>query len=379
VPLAPRFTSIPWDANFTYEVGNLVYSRQSGECYKSLANGNIGQDPTFIASNLTAQTLQEAVAGSPEIPPTNEKWSIRIDPPTWYGDTAEITYQIKLKDSANVEHAFSYVKTTGTMVTLDALLDALIAAAVGSTDTFINSATWAKDTANKLILVEKAELFSTAASSASVTGGSPFLESGYATLPGTRLTAYYAGSSEVLPLEQVSLLTLPSTLLPGAKYEVTLRDSSGQPHTVTYYSAVTDGANQILDGLVAAFAAAAGTDSFLAGVLVVVDYAGRRLTLSAANGFSLSGTSVAQGNPWWEEVLFPYALVEPVVRGAYSDGLRMGGQSDKAVTEEQAAVQEEADRAQKALSNAYDVLTDQQRAAPRYRTRAPAATPGGSK
>jgi hypothetical protein len=78
------------------------------------------------------------------------------------------------------------------------------------------------------------------------------------------------------------------------------------------------------------------------------------------------------GNAWWEVVLFPLALVEPVVRGAYADALRDLGQTDKAMAEEQGAAQEQGNQMSKALAPGYDDLTDQRAPAPRYESKLPA-------
>jgi hypothetical protein len=366
VPEAPVFTSRQWDADVTYSNGALTYSRDTGQCYKSQTNGNIGRDPAIgLKSPLITTTVQEAVAGSPAIPASNEKWGISVDPPNWYSagvGGADIDYLIKLKDPSLVEHQFTYTTTGG--LTLDAFLDALIAAAAASTDTFINSATWTKDTANKLLLVEKAEVFTTASSQVTASPG------GVAILPGQQISAFYPGSPEVLPRPQVTLVTLPSSLIPGATYELTLIDAAGTKHQVRYYSSATDGASQILDGLAAAFVSGGASDPFLTSVDIVIDYGARRLSLSVPQTFSITAIAIAPTpNPWWEEVLFPYALVEPVVRGAYADALREAGQSDKALVEEQGTVQERDERMTKALAPGYDDLTDQRAPAPRYRAK----------
>jgi len=71
---------------------------------------------------------------------------------------------------------------------------------------------------------------------------------------------------------------------------------------------------------------------------------------------------------YWDPVLFPLELVEPVVRGAYSDALREDGQHDKAQVEEQAALAEPNFKRSAILNAPYDMMTDQSRAATRYDT-----------
>ncbi len=71
----------------------------------------------------------------------------------------------------------------------------------------------------------------------------------------------------------------------------------------------------------------------------------------------------------WTLVPFPFALADPVVRGAYSDALREEGQTDKGMAEEQAAGQAQVERAATFAAPDYDPLTGQQPAGvKRYQT-----------
>ncbi len=88
------------------------------------------------------------------------------------------------------------------------------------------------------------------------------------------------------------------------------------------------------------------------------------LSLVEDNNFALSNTAK------WELVEFPYQIAEPVVKGAYSDALRDDGQTDKAMAEEQRAMQALGERASAQIAQDYDLLTDQQIPKPRYRSRA---------
>ena len=63
---------------------------------------------------------------------------------------------------------------------------------------------------------------------------------------------------------------------------------------------------------------------------------------------------------WWALVEFPFAICDPVVRGAYSDALREEGQTDKAQAEEQGATTGQIERASVFTSTPRDPLSDQQ-------------------
>ncbi len=101
---------------------------------------------------------------------------------------------------------------------------------------------------------------------------------------------------------------------------------------------------------------------------VVYNQAGGNCFLSLVddNNFALSNAAK------WELVEFPYQIAEPVVKGAYSDALRDDGQTEKAMAEEQRAMQALGERASAQIAPDYDLLTDQQLPKPRYRSRAPA-------
>lgn len=78
-------------------------------------------------------------------------------------------------------------------------------------------------------------------------------------------------------------------------------------------------------------------------------------------------------NDYWTVVEFPYALVGPVVRGAYSMFLREDGQASKADKEEEAALNEVMQRAQSYIAQRQDTVTDQKKPLMRYHDKIPAA------
>jgi hypothetical protein len=180
---------------------------------------------------------------------------------------------------------------------------------------------------------------------------------------------------------QITQVTISQNQVKGCTtYSLTFRDLDDPPHmshTASYYADAGEGLTQILTGLAAAINGS--TDPWFAGISVSVDPALGILQIYSMDGVSTNASMSPENSTYWDRVLFPYALFEPVTRGAYSDALREAGQTDKAMAEEQGAVAEVGDRIGKAGAPAYDALTDQQRPAPRYRTRlrTPAAA-GGS-
>jgi hypothetical protein len=237
MPLAPRFTSIPWDSNTAYGKGDLAYSPDTGECYRSLVANNLGKDPVAgFTAPLSTQILQ------PYVPPA---------PPD-------------------------------------------------------------------------------------------------------------AGQS------QLTQVTISGDQVMGSTvYALMFRDLEGGVHTASYDSAPTDGLAEIVTGLAAAITGS--SDPWFGGVTLTVDTTLGTIQI-ATGGWVSTDASMSPGvSTYWEWVPFPYALAEPVIRGAYGDALREAGQTDKAMAEEQATLQEGADRVTKALAPGYNDLTDQRAPAPRYR------------
>jgi len=246
---APRFTSILWDSNTAYDSGDLTYSQDTGECYRSLVSNNLGNNPVSgFAEALATEIIQPYVPPAPPNP------------------------------------------------------------------------------------------------------GQP----------------------------QITQVTISGDQVRGCTtYKLVFRDPDGGVHTVSYYAESSDGLAQIITGLQAAITGS--TDPWLATVTVIVDTTRGTIQVSTPGYVSTDATMSPEVSTYWEKVLFPYALFEPVTRGAYGDALREAGQTDKAMAEEQGAVAEAGDRINKASAPAYDTLTDQQRPAPRYRTRprTPTAAGGG--
>ena len=199
-------------------------------------------------------------------------------------------------------------------------------------------------------------------------------------LPKSRIQQYTAAQPALPPTAQVTQIYLqPGQLVAGSVWVITVIDADGSTHVATYQSAPSDGPTEIINGILAAFNPTPPDDCFNE-LVVTANYALRFITIVSAEPIAVqaSVTAPSDAASKWELVAFPYALAEPVIRGAYSDGLREAGQTDKGMAEEQGAVAEVGDRIGKASATGYDALTDQQRPAPRYRTRARTPAAGGS-
>jgi hypothetical protein len=186
-------------------------------------------------------------------------------------------------------------------------------------------------------------------------------------LPKTRIQQYTPAQPAVPPTAQVTQVYLqPAQLLPGMLWKITIIDAGppSETHVASYQSLPTDGTTEIINGILAAFDPT--VDDFFSQLVVTADYDLRILTI-VSPGFIIVQATVTPPFSKWELVAFPYALAEPVIRGAYSDALREAGQTDKAMAEEQGAVADVTDRVTKALAPGYNDLTDHRAPAPRYR------------
>jgi hypothetical protein len=375
LPPCPQFSADQWSAQRTYGIGDLVYSVIAGNSFKSLSSGNIGHDPDVLKTPLFVQTLQQFVPAHAAIPSVTEKWAFSVSPPTWYNTLPEIAhYRFNgFQDNMAALHEFLYDKPVGTGMTLDQFLDNLIAVAEASTDTWINTSTWSKDTAQGWMIVERYESFLIAeqAGDAYYTATAPIGPVDVTVLfqSRQRLQAYYAGQSATPAAPQTTVATLPSTLIPNAIYQITIGEPNGLLHSFEYATVAGDDANTILDGIKAAFDSAALADTFLAGLTCIVDYAHRKLSFSGLQDFSLSGIVIITDSPYWEPVDFPFALLDQTIRGVYADMLKEDGQTDKGMAEEQIVPTENtAVLTNIATGEDDDDLTTQQITKPRYQS-----------
>jgi hypothetical protein len=152
---APRFTSIPWDSSAVYDKGDLAYSPDTGECYKSLVNGNIGIDPAQAGLqrpvNLTTEVTVPFAPGSPATATVPEKWSVRVDVLNLYARANQI-YSISFLDGTGAPHTLSYT-TPAADGTVDNLLTGLIAAGAASGDSWITALALSKDLPHAALII----------------------------------------------------------------------------------------------------------------------------------------------------------------------------------------------------------------------------------
>jgi hypothetical protein len=187
-----------------------------------------------------------------------------------------------------------------------------------------------------------------------------------APLPETRIQPFTAAHPAIPPTAQVTRVYLqPPQVVPGSTWTITIIDDAGEPHVALYQALPTDGVTEIINGILAAFHPSPPDDLF-SQLVITPDFSLRTLTI-VSPGYITVQAAFTPAFSKWEPVLFPYALAEPVIRGAYADALREAGQTDKALAEEQATLQEVADRVTKALPPGYNDLTDVRAPAPRYR------------
>ena len=190
---------------------------------------------------------------------------------------------------------------------------------------------------------------------------------GVHTNPQVQVQTYLPAVAPSPGVPQITQVTISQDQVRGCTtYTLTFRDvDTNIPHTASYYADAGEGLTQILSGLAAAINGS--TDPWFETVSVSVNIALGYIQIYSMGGVSTDASMSPENSTYWARVLFPYALFEPVVRGAYSDGLREAGQTDKGMAEEQGAVAEAADRGTKALPPGFTDLTDTRAPAARYR------------
>jgi hypothetical protein len=169
--------------------------------------------------------------------------------------------------------------------------------------------------------------------------------------------------------QQFKLSLMEEQVVPGATYQLTFTTVDSINHTVIYTALSTDNAVQILSGLIDAIVALQPTDPFFTGVLSTLDTVSPSATFTIDKTMGLVSMDteiIPPGSTFWELVLFPLALVDQVVRGAYAEALKEGGQTDKGAAEEQLAPTENQVAAARFDAPEYPALTDQQKPRSRY-------------
>jgi hypothetical protein len=399
----PKFTSVPWNSVTTYRKGNLVYSPASGQCYLSKSGANLGNDPTgqqgVDPAPLTVELIQAAAPEQPEI----------------IGRTqiTKITQHTELLDTDQTRHTWDILDGTGAVVGSATYLAPLGAAPADILTAIYNSLdanvalsafTFTLDTTNLSIQIEANQFFAVRSYYYSspplpedtVMTGAPadptelvygddaeIVTVGPYPLPPTHTVyntinnlQYYVAAVAFAPAKaQIIQLTMSAqSAIPRAAYELDFTDVGAELHVAEFINNPGRSSLAILQGIVAVIEAS--TDPFFNAMSTSIDPIALTLKFASYDLVSLNAEIVPMGSAWWEPVLFPLALVEPVVRGAYADALREAGQTDKAMAEEQITVQEQGDRVTKALAPGYNPLTDQLAPANRYRAKVPAQGAG---
>jgi hypothetical protein len=365
---APEYTAKPWDGGTTYRMGQVVYSPITGECYQSVIGNNLGHDPAEVVGPvpLTVETTQKFFPSSKPTTATSEKWAVTIDLSAVNPAGANIVTYIELLDKDGGKHTFS--ATTPANTTVDALLDALIAAATGSSDPWITALTVTKDTPAAQLLFELGSA-SFSVSKAQITQAVPA-----GSTPKTillvkeRLQQYTIAQAPTSGTAQSTQVNLnPGEQNPGAAWSIQITDPDGSTHVATYQSLPEDGPTEIINGLLAALNPTPPNECF-SDLVVTPDYDSYFLTIVSPEYLLLSAI-VMPPTPAtkWKWVPFPFMLVEQVVNGAYSDSLREQGQTDKAGVETQVTEKLQTTKAQDVVAPPVDPLTSQPPPASRYR------------
>jgi hypothetical protein len=168
--------------------------------------------------------------------------------------------------------------------------------------------------------------------------------------------------------KQIKLSISESEVIPTATYHLCFTSLDGKQHEVQYVSAGSDGAEQILIGLMNQIVALQGADPFFGSIQSTLDPS-PAVTFTIATTIakaSLDAVALPPGSIWWDYVAFPLALVDQVVRGAYADALKEEGQPDKGGPEEQQVPNEQSIRSAAYASKQFDGLSDQQIQRNRY-------------
>lgn len=333
----PQFTAREWESGRTYKMDNLTYSPVTGECYKSRANGNINNDPTGGAGHdVSSQVIQEYVPGSPGFDGQNKIMSIELR----RGDGMDIpdpppngaVFIVNVQDVAGNVIATDTETANGTD-SLASILTALqtVIAADPDLSTFVITL----DTDNLTITLEDASDFGL--------NGTASRGSATHALVVRQLQAYIPPTPPSDPIPQIVKVTMVGQdVFPGGIYTFTFGDPLGIPHRASYTATLTDGAGQILAGLIAAIGSSG--DSTLTGLQITLDVTTNSMTITSGPGSIGVDAEPGGSSVWWELVPFPFELVDAVIRGAGSDVLKEWGQLQAGIAEEQGVPQEVAIR-----------------------------------
>lgn len=362
----PQFTSEVWVPTHSFSIGELTYSPISGQCYKSLANANIGNDPrTIRVLTLPTEQIQDHAPPTMAQPARNKVLELGLqgtkpgpDPPTT--PLAGSVWSISIRGAGILSSSSELALVTHTATgseTLTAIAALLAAALATALPTFVSFTAGVDAFSRIIIRIEDNADFGVIASW-SMPGpiGDHYTTS--SELHQTVTQAYSPTIPEKGRTRQMVNVTLPDEMVMGdAVYSLRFRSPDGLEHYVEYQGLHTDGAAQIITGL--ADQITKSPDAWMTSVQPTADTINSVLTLSGLDEFSLEAMAAPGTIIWWKIVQFPFELLDQVVRGAYAHALKEEGQSDKGTAEEQVVPLETQISVTSNIKAGSDQMTDQ--------------------
>lgn len=376
LPPPPRYSGALWNSNTIYNAGDVVYLAQTGECYASIGNNNIGNNPLPVGrrTGISTQIIQPAQYDNPGLNAIPEIMQIHFtglsippDPPPT--PAAGSIFNIGISDGINVLGS-SFHTATGSE-TLGAIITAMATALQASLP---GGFTVTADTVNFLINIQGNQFFTTKSNTgyAWYEQFAPFIYHPLRVV----ITQFWVPSIAVVTGQpQIAITTLtPSQAIAGQVYELTMIDTAGVSHVVSYTAKVGDNNLQILGGLMAAISASA--DTFFSPIVAQLDTNAGTMTLQSPVTSSVDVSMrqvppalplpippVPQPPTFWTYVPFPLRLMLQVVDEAYAHYLRNQGENDKGLAEEKVAIELQGESVASIVAPTYDALTDQEKRA----------------
>lgn len=376
IPRAPKFTGKEWDAGVTYKKDELTYSPLSGQCYKSKSSNNLGHDPSQPGgtSGPLLPPMVEETIGTPDNPGLAATPKIMdvlaalpvvaldapapapIPDPPAAGSIG--TIEVRSADGTTVLGTATHTATgTESLLAIFTILkDQFVTALTGFTVTLITSPL--------SIRLENASDYIVSTATATTDVGQTF------PLAVVQVQAFVDATAPAPGQGQQFKLSLSAEqVVPGATYQLTFTTVDSIDHPAIYTALSTDNAQQILAGLIAAMITLQPADPFFTGVQSTLDTVSPSATFTidkTVGLVSMDAEVIPPGSSFWELVPFPLVLVDQVVRGAYAEALKEGGQTDKGAAEEQIMPAENQVATAKFDAPEYPPLTDQQKPGSRY-------------
>jgi hypothetical protein len=370
VTRAPKFTATEWDSSITYNKADLAYSPTTGNCYISKTSNNLGHDPSVPGNSegLLPPIVAEAplTPDNPGLPPTPKivdvmaslpaSSRITIPDPPMAGSVSTIT--VVAADGVTVLGTATHTSSgTESLLAIFTILQGQLSTALtGFTVTLI--------TTPLSIRLQNASEFSVSVSTARMSTGPTFPLAVVQVQAYVPATPYTPGQGQSFTLSITQAQVVSNTL-----YTTTFTTVDEVQHVAAYTALPTDNAQQILNGLIQNIISMQPTDPFFTGVRSTLDTVSPAATFTLDKSIGMVSLHVLiqpPGGAFWDLVPFPFALVDEVVRGAYANSLKEGGQTDKGGIEEKVVPTELQIAAGKFTAPQYPALTDQSQQRSRY-------------